>query len=88
MFTYEKRISALQMYEGTHSVTNTIRALGYPGRQTLYKWIGEQNQPKQAKSTYRGENTPAHPRHPPSGCENGGPPSLLWTWGRCTISIS
>jgi len=53
------------MYEETQSVTATIRALGYPGRQTLYRWISEQNQPKKAKSTYRGENTPAHPRHPP-----------------------
>jgi transposase-like protein len=53
------------MYQDTHSVSKTIRILGYPGRQTLYKWIRDQNQPKKTKSTYRGENTPAHPRHPP-----------------------
>ena len=65
LFTYEKRIRALLMYKDTHSVTETIRVLGYPGRQTLYKWISEQTQPKKVKSTYRGENTATHPRHPP-----------------------
>ena len=65
LFAYEKRARALQMYEETHSVTETIRVLGYPGRQTLYKWISKQNQPKMVKSPYRGENTETHPRHPP-----------------------
>lgn len=65
LFAYEKRARALQMYEETHSVTETIRVLGYPGRQTLYKWISKQNQPKKVKSPYRGENTETHPRHPP-----------------------
>lgn len=65
MFTYEKRERALQTYEDTHSVTKTIHSLGYPGRQTLYKWISEQNQPEKVKSTYHGENTAIHPRHPP-----------------------
>lgn len=65
MFTYEKKIRALQLYEQTHSVTETIRILNYPGRQTLYKWIKEQGEPARVKSTYRGENTAEHPRHPP-----------------------
>ena len=65
MFTNQKRIRALQLYEETHSVTEAIRILGYPGRQTLYKWISEKNQPQKKKSVYRGENTPEHPRHPP-----------------------
>jgi putative transposase len=64
LYTYEKRVRALQSYRDTHSVTETIRILGYPERQTLYKWIKEQNEPKGVKSTYRGENTPTHPRHP------------------------
>jgi transposase-like protein len=53
------------MYKKTLSVTETIRVLGYPERQTLYNWIREQNQPEKVKSTYRGKNTPTHPRHPP-----------------------
>ena len=65
MFTHEKKIRALQLYEQTHSVTETIRILNYPGRQTLYKWIKEQGEPARVKSTYRGENTAEHPRHPP-----------------------
>ena len=64
MYTQEQRKQALEAYEDTQSVTQTIRLLGYPGRQTLYKWLSEQNQRKQVKSRYRGENTQAHPRHP------------------------
>jgi hypothetical protein len=64
LFTYQKRIRALQLYEETHSVTETIRILGYPERQTLYNWIRAKDQPQRVKSTYRGENTPEHPRPP------------------------
>lgn len=64
MLSYEKRIRALQMYEQTKSVTETIRILGYPGRQTLYRWIKEQDNPPKEKSPFRGVNTPNHPRHP------------------------
>jgi transposase-like protein len=66
LFSYEKRNRALELYEQTRSVTETIRILGYPERQTLYKWISEQGQPKKIKSTFRGKNTPEHPRHPPA----------------------
>lgn len=52
------------MYENTHSVTETIRVLGYPGRQTMYKWIRERNQPKKVKSTCHGD-TVSHLRHQP-----------------------
>lgn len=64
MFTYEKKVRALQLYEQTHSVTETIRILGYPERATLYRWISEKGQPEKVRSTKRGENTPDHPRHP------------------------
>lgn len=64
MLTYEKRIRALQMYEQTKSVTEIIRILGYLGPQALYKWIKDQKQPPKEKSTFRGINTPDHPRHP------------------------
>ena len=65
MYTYEKRIRALQKYEETGSVTETIRTLGYPERQTLYRWIQERDRPVKVRSSYRGQNTPSHPRHPP-----------------------
>lgn len=64
LFTYEKKFRALQLYEQTHSVSETIRILGYPERATLYRWIFEKEHPKKAKSTQRGKNTPDHPRHP------------------------
>ena len=64
MFTYEKKVRALQLYEQTHSVTETIRILDYPERATLYRWISEKGQPEKVRSTKRGENTPDHPRHP------------------------
>ena len=65
LFTDAKRIRALQTYEDTHSVTETIRVLGYPGRQTMYKWIRERNQPKKMKSSAcRSKSTVSHPRHP------------------------
>ena len=56
MFTYEKKVRALQLYEQTHSVTETIRILGYPERATLYRWISEKGQPEKVRSTKRGEN--------------------------------
>ena len=65
MYTYEKRIRALQKYEETGSVTETIRTLGYPERQTLYRWIQERDRPVKVRSSYRGQNTPSHSRHPP-----------------------
>lgn len=64
MLTYEKRIRALQLYEQTKSVTETIRVLGYPGRQTLYRWIKEQSDSPKERSVFRGMNTPEKPRHP------------------------
>ena len=65
MYSYEKRVRAMQMYQETGSIEQTIRTLGYPGRQTLYRWIREADQLPKVKSAYRGKNTPDHPRHPP-----------------------
>ncbi len=54
----------MQQYQETGSIQKTIRALGYPGRQILYRWIQEREQPQREKSANRGRNTPEHPRHP------------------------
>jgi transposase InsO family protein/transposase-like protein len=54
----------LKKYEETQSITLTLRALGYPGRETLYKWIRKKSEPTKPKSIFRGVNTPEHPRHP------------------------
>lgn len=40
-YTIAQKSKALQTYEETQSVTQTIRQLGYPTRQTMYYWISE-----------------------------------------------
>lgn len=64
MYTYQKKVVALQKYEETQSITATIRMLGYPGRETLYRWISEKGQPPKEKAAFRGVNTQKHLRHP------------------------
>ncbi len=42
MYTEEQRLLALQTYERCGCrVTQTIRKLGYPSRQALYRWIDD-----------------------------------------------
>ena len=65
MYSNEKRVRAIQVYQESGSIAQTIRTLGYPGRQTLYTWIRAEKQAPKEKSIYRGINTPDHPRHPP-----------------------
>ena len=64
LFTYEKKVRALQLYEQIHSVTETIRILGYPERATLYRWISEKGHPEKDRSTKRGEKTQDDTRGP------------------------
>ena len=43
-----------------------MHLLGYPARrQTLYNWINRKRLLPEERSTFRGYNTPEHPRHPP-----------------------
>ena len=66
MYSEEQYRKALEVYEKTKSVTQTIVILGYPARrQTLYNWINRKRILPENKSTFRGYNTPDHPRHPP-----------------------
>ena len=66
MYTEEQYHKALEVYEKTKSVTQTITILGYPARrQTLYNWINRKRILPEEKSTFCGYNTPEHPRHPP-----------------------
>lgn len=39
MYSMKKVKAALRMYHKCGSVTETIRTLGYPSRQTMYTWI-------------------------------------------------
>ena len=66
MYSEEQYYRALKVYEETQSITKTIRLLGYPARrQTLYNWINRKRLLPENRSTFRGYNTPEHPRHPP-----------------------
>lgn len=65
MYTHQQKVIALKKYEETNSVTATVQALGYPGRETLYRWLNPMDSLRKQKSTFRGLNTPDHPRHPP-----------------------
>lgn len=54
------------LYKQTQSVTETVRILGYPTREYLYKWIRDENkQPQKRKPLPRVGNPPIHPRNPP-----------------------
>ena len=66
MYAQEQYEKALSMYDKCGSVTKTITQLGYPARrQTLYNWITRRKHLLVGHSTFRGFNTPEHPRHPP-----------------------
>lgn len=66
MYSEEQYLRALEVYDETGSVTKTITILGYPARrQTLYNWIMRRKHVPEGYSTFRGLNTPEHPRHPP-----------------------
>lgn len=66
MYSEEEYRRALEVYKETKSVTRTIAILGYPARrQTLYNWINRNRMLPEEKCTFRGYNTPEHPRHPP-----------------------
>ena len=65
MYSEEQYRKALEVYEQTKSVTQTITILGYPARrQTLYNWINQKRRLPEEWSTFRGYNTKEHPRHP------------------------
>ncbi len=66
MYTEEQYEKALRLYDECGSVTKTMVQLGYPARrQTLYNWINRRKKLPAGHSTFRGVNTPEHPRHPP-----------------------
>ena len=66
MYSEEQYHKALEVYEETKSVTRTMTILGYPERrQTLYNWINRKRMLPDDRATFRGYNTPEHPRHPP-----------------------
>lgn len=45
-YTPEEKKAALKKFDQAQSATKTVRALGYPGRWTLHKWLRERNTTK------------------------------------------
>ena len=41
MYSKQQKEKALNLYKETHSVSETVRILGYPTRKNLYNWIYE-----------------------------------------------
>ena len=65
MYSQEQKEKAIQLYDQTKSVTETIRILGYPTRRNLYTWISEKNSPPKVRKDYPIiDNPPEHPRNP------------------------
>ncbi len=66
MYSKHQKAYALEVYKQTCSVTETVRILGYPSRNQLYKWIHEEQHPPRGRKPYPiVDNPPTHPRNPP-----------------------
>lgn len=73
MYTKQQREKALKEYERLGSVQEVVTLLGYPSRNTLYRWYEDQlagkpnyhgspDKPYKIKQKYL--NSASHPRHP------------------------
>ena len=66
MYSKQQKEKALNLYKETHSVSETVRILGYPTRKNLYNWIYEAHNPPTNRKDYPiVDNPPDHPRNPP-----------------------
>jgi len=64
-FSLEQKHIALQLYDEKKSVTRVITQLGYPTRQTMYRWLWKRTAPpKPPKKRRKFIHTAEHPRHP------------------------
>ena len=65
MYSQKEKEEALKLFHQTKSISETIRILGYPTRQQLYRWIKVETLPlKERKPLPRIANPPVHPRNP------------------------
>lgn len=65
-YSKEQIKKALELYQQCKSVSQTVRILGYPTRENLYKWIKKENVPqKERKKLPIIINSSYHPRNPP-----------------------
>lgn len=65
-YSKEQIKKALELYQQCKSVSQTVRILGYPTRENLYKWIKKENvTQKERKKLPIIINSSYHPRNPP-----------------------
>ncbi|KDE63154.1 helix-turn-helix domain-containing protein [Fusobacterium necrophorum] len=65
-YSKEQIKKALELYQQCKSVSETVRILGYPSREYLYKWIKNENiLKKERKKLPIFINSSKHPRNPP-----------------------
>lgn len=66
MYSKEQRAKALRIYHQIGAVTDTVRQLGYPSREHLYRWIRNEGKTKEKRKKLNLKNTTEHPRNPPA----------------------
>lgn len=66
MYSKEQKAKALRIYHQIGSVTDTVRQLGYPSREHLYRWIRNEGKTKEKRKKLNLKNTTEHPRNPPA----------------------
>lgn len=92
MYTKEQIERALAEFERLGSVQATVTLLGYPSRNTLYRWYedklavkpnyhGSPDKPYNIKQKYI--NPAEHPRHPDINLKL----NVIFSWRRCRICI-
>lgn len=65
-YSKEQIKKVLELYQQCKSLSQTVRILGYPTRENLYKWIKKENVPqKERKKLPIIINSSYHPRNPP-----------------------
>ena len=53
MYSKQQKEIALKLHHQTESVSETVRILGYPTRQSLYNWIYEEKHPTKVREDYQ-----------------------------------
>ena len=66
MYSKEQKAKALRIYHQIGSVTDTVRQLGYPSIEHLYRWIRNEGKTKEKRKKLNLKNTTEHPRNPPA----------------------
>ena len=56
-YSKEQIKKALELYQQCKSLSQTVRILGYPTRENLYKWIKKKMLPKRKEKSFQSSLT-------------------------------